>query len=310
MLVRPTLTLSLLAALALAGCGGGSTKASPAAAPSGAAAGLPSVSGQYGDKPTLGFPGSPPPGDLRKVVLREGTGPAINKGDLLFADYLGEVWNGKVFDNSYDKGQVAAFPIGVGKVIPGWDKTLVGVKAGSRVLLSIPPADGYGTGGNAQAGIAGTDTLTFVIDVVQGVSPTAGADPAAEVQKVATAPVTVGGKIGTRPTVTIAKGATQPVAASTVVLAKGTGKPVGTGTLVLQYEAVDWSGKVVDSTWKDGAAKPLPIGSADQPPAFSSLKGLPLGSRVLLRLPGEQGQSALVVVLDLVAQPGTAKQTG
>jgi len=51
-------------------------------------------------------------------------------------------------------------------VIPGWDKGLVGQTVGTRVLLVIPPADGYGKTGNAQAGIKGTDDLVFVVDVL------------------------------------------------------------------------------------------------------------------------------------------------
>jgi len=34
------------------------------------------------------------------------------------------------------------------------------------VLLVIPPAEGYGTSGNSQAGISGTDTLVFVVDIL------------------------------------------------------------------------------------------------------------------------------------------------
>ena len=56
--------------------------------------------------------------------------------------------------------------IGQGKVIPGWDKGIVGQTVGSQLLLVIPPADGYGTTGNSQAGISGTDTLVFVVDIL------------------------------------------------------------------------------------------------------------------------------------------------
>ena len=48
----------------------------------------------------------------------------------------------------------------------GWDKELVGKTVGSRVILSIPPADGYGKEGNKDAGIKGTDTLFFVVDIL------------------------------------------------------------------------------------------------------------------------------------------------
>jgi peptidylprolyl isomerase len=37
---------------------------------------------------------------------------------------------------------------------------------GSRVLLVIPPSLGYGKAGSAQAGIKGTDTLVFVVDIL------------------------------------------------------------------------------------------------------------------------------------------------
>ena len=40
------------------------------------------------------------------------------------------------------------------------------MKAGSRVLMSIPPEKGYGAAGQSQAGIKGDDTLVFVVDVL------------------------------------------------------------------------------------------------------------------------------------------------
>ena len=56
-------------------------------------------------------------------------------------------------------------------MIPGWDKGLVGQTVGSRVLLVIPPGDAYGSAGQSQAGIKGTDTLVFVVDIISAVSP-------------------------------------------------------------------------------------------------------------------------------------------
>jgi peptidylprolyl isomerase len=51
-------------------------------------------------------------------------------------------------------------------VIPAWDSGLVGQTVGSQVLLVVPPDQGYGSGGNSQAGITGTDTLVFVVDIL------------------------------------------------------------------------------------------------------------------------------------------------
>ena len=80
----------------------------------------------------------------------------------------------KPFDESYSKSP-ASFGIGNGQVIPGWDKTLVGQKVGSRVILAIPPKEGYGKKGQPDAGIKGTDTLYFVVDILGGLLSTMGA---------------------------------------------------------------------------------------------------------------------------------------
>jgi peptidylprolyl isomerase len=120
-----------------------------------------------GKPPTVTIPKTDAPGSLTDKTLIQGSGPAVKKGQALVAQYQGQIWKtGKVFDSSWTRGTPAAFPIGAGKVIPGWDKALVGKKVGSRVLLVVPPKEGYGKAGAAGAGIKGTDTLVFVIDIV------------------------------------------------------------------------------------------------------------------------------------------------
>ena len=127
---------------------------------------LPSASGDFGDKPVLTFPDTPAPHDLVVEVLTHGEGEIVEAGDDIEVNYYGQVWGGRMFDNSYDSGSSITFGIGVGQVIAGWDEGLVGTAVGSRVLLSIPPHLGYGERGMPQAGIGGTDTLVFVVDVV------------------------------------------------------------------------------------------------------------------------------------------------
>lgn len=291
----------LLPLLLLAACGGGSGPAKKAVA----APGLPTVSGSYGSKPTLAFSGAAPT-TLKQQVLKEGSGKTIAKGDLLVADYLGQVYGGKVFDNSYDRMSAAGFAIGVGKVIPGWDKLLVGDKVGSRVLLSIPAADGYGAQGNAQAGIKGTDTLEFVIDVVGTYDRTLTGDPKAMPQKVTTPGITVSGALGTMPVIKVAKGTKGVAKPALLVLAKGTGKPVTPGLLIAQYEAVDYTGKTAGSTYKAGTPAGVNVSATGGGSVFDQVKGLPLGSRVLVEIPASQGRPPVAVVVDLVSQPGTA----
>jgi len=80
---------------------------------------------------------------------------------------VGQIWaTGKEFDSSWSRSMPSGFTVGVDQLIPGWDKALVGVKVGSRLLLVVPPADGYGSAGESAAGISGTDTLVFVVDVL------------------------------------------------------------------------------------------------------------------------------------------------
>lgn len=107
-----------------------------------------------------------PTGKLIATTLVKGDGAKVKSGQTLTVDYLGQVYNADApFDESYSK-EPAEFPIGVGQVIAGWDERLVGRTVGSRVILEIPPADGYGEQGNEQAGIKGTDTLFFVVDIL------------------------------------------------------------------------------------------------------------------------------------------------
>ena len=129
-------------------------------------ASLPDATGEFGEKPVLTFPAGPAPTELATTVLSPGDGDLVKVGDDLVVNYLGQTWGGHIFDNSYDRGTSISFPIGVGAVIAGWDEGLVGQQIGSRVLLSIPPRQGYGERGMPQAAIKGTDTLVFVVDIL------------------------------------------------------------------------------------------------------------------------------------------------
>ena len=82
---------------------------------------LPTATGSFGDKPQITFPDSPPPPELATAVLSRGDGPLVEDGQLIDVDYLGQIWGGSVFDNSYDRGSSIQFGIGVGQVIAGWD---------------------------------------------------------------------------------------------------------------------------------------------------------------------------------------------
>jgi peptidylprolyl isomerase len=131
------------------------------------------IGGKAGEKPTIKVSKADAPKDVICEVMVEGTGARVATGDTIKANYVGVIRkDGKQFDASYDRGEPASFPVGVGGLISGWDRSLVGLKYGTKVVLSIPPADGYGVNGNPQAGIAGDDTLIFVIEIIEKVEQT------------------------------------------------------------------------------------------------------------------------------------------
>ncbi|HEY1626353.1 MAG TPA: FKBP-type peptidyl-prolyl cis-trans isomerase [Streptosporangiaceae bacterium] len=133
-----------------------------------AGAGLPAVSDITGSAPTITIPASAPPTSLTVKTLVQGTGPAVKGGQYIVVQYTGVDWRtGKVFDSSWSRKAPLGFAVGeAGSVILGLDTGLEGVRVGSRVLLVVPPADGYGSKGVSSAGITGTDTLVFAVDVL------------------------------------------------------------------------------------------------------------------------------------------------
>jgi FKBP-type peptidyl-prolyl cis-trans isomerase len=134
---------------------------------------LPSVtSPAAGQAPAITVPNTPPPANLSVTTLVKGTGPKLASGDTVVAQYVGSIWRtGKTFSSSWPSAQSPtglpfSFQLG-GNVIAGWNQGLAGVPVGSRVMLVVPPALGYGpAGGQPSAGITKTDTLVFVIDIL------------------------------------------------------------------------------------------------------------------------------------------------
>ncbi|HHU11129.1 MAG TPA: FKBP-type peptidyl-prolyl cis-trans isomerase [Intrasporangiaceae bacterium] len=117
-------------------------------------------------KPEIDFPGDEPPADLVIEDLIEGDGPAATAGQTVSAHYVGVAHStGEEFDASWNRGAPLDFQLGVGRVIPGWDRGIEGMKVGGRRRLVIPPHLAYGDHGAGSA-IAPGETLIFVVDLV------------------------------------------------------------------------------------------------------------------------------------------------
>jgi peptidylprolyl isomerase len=133
---------------------------------------LPAVTAKANTAPAVKVPTTAPPGKLVVKTLIKGSGPPVAKGQEVVTQYVGLNWRTRTtFDSSWSRGAPFGFEIGASpaQIIPGWNTGLIGVPVGSRVMLVVPPKDGYGSTGQAQAGIKGTDTLVFVVDVLDAV---------------------------------------------------------------------------------------------------------------------------------------------
>ena len=129
---------------------------------------MPPIQFKDGNPAGFTYKGVPEPTDeLRKAVLLTGSGPKVEKGQTVAVRYVGEVFGAqKPFDENFTTGTPTAFGIGSGQVIKAWDQALVGATVGTRMVIEVPPDLGYGKKGNSSAGIKGTDTLVFLIDVL------------------------------------------------------------------------------------------------------------------------------------------------
>jgi peptidylprolyl isomerase len=125
----------------------------------------PSPVGVWGKAPTLVVPPGAPPTKPELANLITGTGPAIVLGDNFTAQYvLADYASRKVLQTSWTSGPFSSTLL-TSNLIPGWVAGMVGMKAGGRRELILPPVDAYGAAG--RSGIPKNDTLVFIIDLLK-----------------------------------------------------------------------------------------------------------------------------------------------
>src|SRR5690606_21457563 len=95
-------------------------------------------------------------------VLREGNGAKPTETDEVTVHYKGALIGGKVFDNSYDRGE--PMELGLDRVIRGWQLGIPLMSVGAKYKFYIPSSLGYGERG-AGGEIPPFSPLVFEIEL-------------------------------------------------------------------------------------------------------------------------------------------------
>jgi FKBP-type peptidyl-prolyl cis-trans isomerase len=284
------LLVPLAVGAAVAGCG--SVAAPPSASNANAAV---KASGTFGRAPTVSIPAAKATGKLVISTPIKGSGAALVTGDATLANVEVYKWSGtkhSLADSTFAAGGPQMIPPQMG--LPGLTTALKGATMGSRIVAVLPPSYGYGKAGQSQLGITATDTMVWVVDLLQQYSANQGA----------TGPVISHGG-GTLPAVTAPTGAapvikvpknSPPAKLSVTTLIKGTGPKLAAGdTVVAQYVGSIWrTGKVFSSTWPSaqqpqGLPFSFSLSSQVLPGWAQGLAGVPVGSRVMIVIPPALG---------------------
>jgi FKBP-type peptidyl-prolyl cis-trans isomerase len=303
------IAIPLLAALAVVGCGSSGTTSSASAANASVTA-----TGSFGKVPKVTFPTEKASTNLVTKTLIKGSGATVTTSDSFVGDYVAYTWSGTkhTLATSTYSSTPALF---TGSLLTGLAAALKNVTVGSRVMAVIPPKDGFGSSGDSELGISGSDTLVFVIDVVQEIGNKQGATGSKVSGGGGSLPTV--SAAATNPTITIPKNTTAPKTLETKTLIQGTGATVASGNyVVVQYTGVNWrTGKTFDSSWSRSEPYGTVLSSQDIITGWvDGLTGQKVGSRVLLVVPpkdgygtsgdsnaGIKGTDDLVFVIDIVA---------
>ena len=109
------------------------------------------------------------PSGLQYIDTQVGTGASPRTGQTCVMHYTGWLYEngakGKKFDSSVDRGQPFEFPIGMKRVIAGWDEGVASMKVGGKRTLIIPAKLGYGDRG-AGGVIPPNATLIFDVELL------------------------------------------------------------------------------------------------------------------------------------------------
>ncbi|OAV45939.1 hypothetical protein A3850_014880 [Lewinella sp. 4G2] len=103
---------------------------------------------------------------LKYIIHEEGTGEQAQAGDRVTVQYIGQLAeDGKLFDQSFERGEGIPFQLGARQVIPGWDEGIALLKEGAKATFFIPSDLGYGAQGTPDGSIPPGAELAFYVEL-------------------------------------------------------------------------------------------------------------------------------------------------
>ena len=111
-----------------------------------------------------GIDAQPLESGLVYVCTQKGKGPKPTTNQNVKVHYTGRLLDGTVFDSSVERGEPIEFPLGVGRVIPGWDEGIGLMSKGEKGVLYIPYNLAYGP--RATGPIPAYSNLIFDVELV------------------------------------------------------------------------------------------------------------------------------------------------
>jgi peptidylprolyl isomerase len=104
---------------------------------------------------------------IRYIIQKEGKGVKPAAGKTVRVNYQGSLLNGTVFDSSDIHGGPQDFPVGIRRLIPGMDESLMDMAAGEKRLVIIPPELAYGDRDVGNGLIPANSFLVFEMELLE-----------------------------------------------------------------------------------------------------------------------------------------------
>lgn len=264
---------------------------------------IPEIGGEWGKSVTFTAAKGEEPNVVVAKTLIEGSGDEVGLDDVVAAHYHGMLWDGTVFDSTFDRAPEGKnsepLVFSLNQVIKGWKHGLAGQRVGDRVELVIPAAYGYGEAGAGDK-IPGGATLVFVVDLVGKLDPTntSALKDAKVTDNKPPAGLSIDGPLGMKPTIAFDHDVKAPTEATAIELAAGNGPKIGKNDAVSYHiTGSQWGkGDEADSTWDMGVAdySQRAVGNT------LGFENMNVGSRVLVIHPDTQNpENAMVFVVDI-----------